>query len=385
MRITAKRLAIGVGAALLGVAAFVLLRPAPLAVETSPVTRRALQVTVDDEGETRVRDRFIVTAPVAGRVARITLREGDPVRPGTIVARVFPAPLDPRTRDQAAARLDAADDARRAADAAVLQARAAHDQAHRSWERARRLAAENSIAPAERERAELEETVRARELESADFRAQAAAHEVELARVALAGDGEAIAIRSPVAGRVLRVPEPSERVVAAGTPLVEVGDPSKLEIVADLLSSEAVRVRPGNAIIIEGWGGGGALRGRLRIVEPYAFTKVSALGVEEQRVNVVGDFVDSSGSLGDRYRVEIRIIIWQSDSVLTVPASALFRHGEGWRVFVVERGRAWQRDVVVGQRTPFDVEIVRGIMEGDRVIRYPSDRVADRGRVAESP
>jgi HlyD family secretion protein len=267
----------------------------------------------------------------------------------------------------------------------VAQARAAHEQAHRSWERARQLATQNLIAPEERERAELEETTRARELESADFRAQAAVHEVELARAALSADGQPIAIRSPVAGRVLRVPEPSERVVLAGTPLVEVGDPSKLEIVADLLSAEAVQVRPGAAILIEGWGGSEALRGRLRIVEPSAFTKVSALGVEEQRVNVVGDFVDPPGSLGDRYRVEIRIVVWQRDSVLTVPTSALFRRGNAWIVFVVEQGRARQRDVVVGHRTPLDVEITGGVREGDVVIRYPSDRVAEGVRVDARP
>ncbi len=385
MKISKKRAALGLGALLAGLGVWALLRPAPIQVETALAVRRLLQVTVDEEGETRVRDRYVVAAPVAGRVARITLREGDAVRVGTVVARVFPAPLDPRTRDQAAARLGAVEDARRAADAAALQARAAHQQAHRSWERARQLAAQNLIAAEERERAELEETTRARELESAEFRAQGAAHEVDLARAALAADGQPIAIRSPVAGRVLRVPEPSERVVLAGTPLLEVGDPSTLEIVADLLSAEAVKVRPGAPILIEGWGGAGTLRGRLRVVEPSAFTKVSALGVEEQRVNVIGDFVDPPGALGDRYRVEIRIVVWQGDSVLTVPASALFRRGDGWGVFLVERGRARQRDVVVGHRTPFDAEIVAGVRQGDVVIRHPSDRVAEGVKVAPRP
>jgi HlyD family secretion protein len=384
MRITAKHVAVGLGVALVGAGGFALLRPVSLSVETAPAVRRALQVTVDEEGETRVRDRYVVAAPVAGRVARIALREGDPVRPGTVIARVFPAPLDSRTRDQAEARFESVDDARRAADAAVVQARAARDQARRFSERARQLAAKDLIAPEELERAELEETSRALELESAEFRAQAAAHEVELARAALAADHRPIAIRSPVAGRVLRVPEASERVVVAGTSLVEVGDPSTLEIVADLLSAEAVRVRPGVAIKIEGWGGA-PLRGRLRVVEPSAFTKVSALGIEEQRVNVVGDFLDPPGPLGDRYRVEIRIVVWQSDSVLTVPTSALFRRGEGWSVFLVDRGRARRRDVVLGHRSPFDVEVLRGVNEGDVVIRYPSDRVAEGVRVASRP
>jgi len=385
MKITAKGAAIGMAAVVVGFGAFVLLRPSALPVETAVATRRALRVTVDEEGETRVRDRYVVAAPVGGRVARITLREGDSVEQGTVVARVFPAPLDPRTRDQATARLAAADDERRAADAAVRQARAAHDQAHRSWERARRLAAENSIAAEERERVELEETIRARELESAEFRAQAAAHEVELARAVLDADPDPLAIRSPIDGRVLRVLEASERVVGAGTPLLEIGDPAKLEIVADLLSAEAVKVKPGAPMLIEEWGGGEALHARLRVVEPSAFTKISALGVEEQRVNVIGDFVDPPGALGDRYRVEIRIVVWERDSVLTVPASALFRRGEAWSVFVVEGSRARQRDVVVGQRTPDAAEIVSGITEGERVIPYPSDRVADGVKVAQRP
>jgi HlyD family secretion protein len=384
MRITAKRVAIGVGAVAVGYGALVLLRPVPLVVETARAARRPVQVTVDEEGETRVRDRYVVAAPVAGRVARITLREGDSIGAGTTVARIFPAPLDPRTRDQATGQLEAAEDAQRAAAATVGLARAAHEQAHREWERARQLAAQNSIAPEARERIELEEVSRARDLESAEFRAQAAAHDVEVARAALAAEGKPITIHSPVAGRVLRIAEPSERVVVAGAPLLELGDPSRLEIVADLLSAAAVGVRPGAPVRIEEWGGA-TLRGRVRLVEPSAFTKVSALGVEEQRVNVVSDFVDPPRTLGDRYRVEIRIVVWEGDSVLTVPASALFRQGEGWSLFVVERGRARQREVVVGHRTPFDAEIVRGVAEGESVIRYPSDRVADGVRVAQRP
>jgi HlyD family secretion protein len=380
MKITKTRVAMVAGALLVGYVAFTWLKPAPLRVETARVARRALRVTVDEEGETRVRDRYVVAAPVAGRIARITLREGDAIARGTVIARVFPAPLDPRSREQAAAQLESAMDAHRAAAAVVAQSRAAHVQAHREWERARQLAAQNSIAPETWERVELEETSRARDLESAEFRAQAAAHEVEVARAALADEGEPIAIRAPVAGRVLRVPEPSERVAAAGTPLLEIGDPGRLEIVADLLSAEAVKVRPGAPLLVEGWGGE-SLRGRVRSVEPSAFTKVSALGVEEQRVNVVGDLDAPPRTLGDRYRVEVRIVVW-ADSVLAVPASALFRHGEGWRVFVIEQGKARQRDVTIGHRTPFDAEIVRGVRDGDLVISYPSDRVAEGAKVA---
>ena len=381
MTVTTKWVSLGVVAAVVVYGAWALLRPESVRVETARAARRPLQVTVDEEGETRVRDRFVLAAPVAGRVARIALREGDSVRVGTVVARVFPAPLDPRSRSEAVARLEAAEDAQRASTATVAQARAALDQAHRERQRAQSLVAENAIATEARERTELEEELRARDLESAEFRAQAAAHEVEVARAAVATGGAPITIHSPVAGRVLRVPEPSERVVAAGTPLVEVGDRSRLEVVADLLSADAVQVPREAPILIEGWGGE-TLHGRVRLVEPSAFTKVSALGVEEQRVNVIGDLLHQPPALGDRYRVEMRIVIWSADSVLTVPASALFRAGEGWRVFVVEQGRARSRDVTVGHRTPLDAEITGGVREGEIVIRYPSDRVSDGVRVA---
>ncbi len=383
MKLTPKRIGLGAAVVLAVAGAAALLRPAPLPVETARVARGSLQVTVDEEGETRVRDRYVVAAPVAGRVARIELREGDPIAAGAVVGRLFAAPLDARARQQAAARVAEAEDAQRAADAGVKQAQAAAEQARRSCRRAQELAARNLIAPEERERAELEETTRVRELESAQFRAQAAAHDVEVARAALlAGAGTAIPLRSPVTGRVLRIPERSERVVLAGTPLLELGDPAKLEIVADLLSSDAVRVKPGDAILIEGWGGGDTLRGRLHRVEPSGFTKVSALGVEEQRVNVIGDFVDPPDAIGDRYRVEVRIVVWEGRDVLQVPTSALFRHGDGWSVFVIEQDRARQRDVQVGHRSTFETEVVRGLSEGDVVVRNPSDRIADGLRVA---
>ena len=382
MKLTPKRLGVVAAVALAAAGAIWLLRPGPLQVETARVARGPLQVTVDEEGETRVRDRYVVAAPVTGRVARIDLREGDLVAAGAVVARLFAAPLDARAREQAVARVAQAEDAQRAADAAVKQAQAAAEQARRTCQRAQQLAARNLIAPEERERAELEETTRARELESALFRAQAAAHDVEVARAALlAGADTDISLRSPVTGRVLRIPERSERVVLAGTPLLELGDPAKLEIVADLLSSDAVRVKPGDAVLIEGWGGGDTLRGRLRRIEPSGFTKVSALGVEEQRVNVIGDFVDSPGAMGDRYRVEVRIVVWEGRDVLRVPTSALFRHGDGWSVFVVGQGRARRRDVRLGHRSAFDTEIVEGLNEGDVVVRNPTDRIADGLRV----
>jgi HlyD family secretion protein len=383
MKLSPTRVGLIVAAVLVVAGGIALLRPGPVQVEITRAARGPMEVTVDAEGQTRVRDRYVVAAPVAGRVARISLREGDPVTPQTVVARMFPAPLDARTREAAAARIREAEDAQRASNAAVGQARAALDQATRTRNRAQELAARNLIAPEERERAELEETTQSRAFESTNFRAQAAAHDVEVARAALQPGGAEIPLRAPLGGRVLRIPEPSERVVPAGTPLVEIGDPTKLEIVADLLSSDAVQVRSGDPVLIEGWGGG-TLRGRVRVVEPSGFTKVSALGVEEQRVNAVGDLAAPPPSLGDRFRVELHVVVWESPSALRVPAGAVFRYGDGWAVFVVAAGRAHRRQVEVGHRNPFEAEILQGVKEGDDLIRNPSDRVADGIRVARS-
>jgi HlyD family secretion protein len=384
MKRVTKAFLIGGGVVLAGLGVVAALRPAPVPVETARAAIGPMQVTVDEEGETRVRDRYVVAAPVAARVSRIELREGDSVTAGTVVAYVHPPPLDERARDQAAARVAQAEDAQRAAAAGAARARAALDQAQRSCRRTQQLATQGLVAAEERERAELEETARARDLEAADFQAQAAAHDVAAARAVLqAGAGRPIALRSPLSGRVLRIPERSERVVPAGTPLIELGDPTKLEVVADLLSSDAVQVSCGDAMLIEGWGGG-TLHGRLRLVEPSGFTKLSALGVEEQRVNVVGDLLDAPTALGDRYRVDVRVVVWSSPGVLQVPASALSRAGEGWAVFVVERGRARLRPVTIGHRTAFEAEVTAGLADGVRVIRNPSDRIADGVRVEEA-
>jgi HlyD family secretion protein len=380
MKLSPKRLGLAAAAVLVVAGAIVLMRPAPVPVEATRAVRGPMQVTLDAQGQTRVRDRYVVAAPVSGRVVRITLREGDVVTPTSVVARMFAAPLDARAREAAVARVRQSEDAQRATAATVAESRAALAQARRARARSQVLAAENAIAAEERERAELDEITRARELESADFRAQAAAHDVEVARAALMASGDAIVLRSPLSGKVLRIPEPSERVVPAGTSLVEIGDPSKLEIIADLLSSDAVRVKPGDAVLVEGWGGK-TLRARLRVVEPSGFTKISALGVEEQRVNVIADFADSDVPLGDRYRVEVRIVVWEGANVLKVPGSALFRSGDGWSVFVVEGGSARRRDAQVGHRTAFEAEILSGIVEGEVVIRDPTDRIAGGVRV----
>ena len=332
-----------------------------------------LQVTIDEEGETRVRERFTVSAPVAGRMTRIELEPGDTVRRGsTVLARITPveSPLiDPRTR----AELEAAVAAARAmvgqAQAERGRTEAALARARTTLQRQHALAEAGAIARDDLEAAQTmvrtsEEAVRA-----AEFAVNRAEYELQLARARLQSPqtaGGSIQIVSPIDGVLLKRFKESVSVVAAGEPLVEVGDASRLEIVSDLLSTDAVRVPPGAPVLIEQWGGGDTLHGRVRRVEPSGFMKVSALGVEEQRVNVIIDFVDAAAAraLGDAYRVEVRIVIWQAAEVLKIPVGALFRQGEGWAVFTIEDGRARVRPVQLGQRNESDGQILSGVSDG---------------------
>jgi HlyD family secretion protein len=382
-----RRLIVGAAVLVLSGAAIAALRSGPLEVDTARIVRGQLMTTIDEEGRARIRNRYVIGAPVNGRLARITLREGDSVKVGALVAELAPAPLDARGRDEAHAHLEAALDLERTARAEVDEARAALGQATRSRERAEALSRRGVIAPDERERAELAETSRREELTAADFRAQAAAHDVEAARAALTGPSSAtagplmrISVKAPASGTVLRVLEQSERVLPAGTPLLEVGSRRDLEVTADVLSEDAVKINVGDTIIVTATGQDRELRAVVTVVEPAAFTKVSALGVEEQRVNIVGRFVDNPDRLGDRYRVEVRIVIWQG-RVLRMPASALFRRDQRWHVFVIVDGRARLRPVQVAHRGGTDVEIVSGLGEGDLVIRHPGDQLAEGIRV----
>jgi HlyD family secretion protein len=376
------------------------MRPAPVPVEVGAVSRGPLQVSVDEEGETRVRQRFVVAAPATGRLLRIELDEGDRVAVDDVVAQIVPAPLDPRDRAAAEARLQAAEDARRGAEARASLAQAALAQAERDLERAERLREAGARSDEEVERARLERTRALREREASRFATAAAEHEADAARAVLmasranradlaradapcATPGTCIDVRAPVAGEVLRVLEESERVVLSGAPLLELGDPKAIEIVVDVLSADAVRIRPGAELWVEDWGGERPLRAAVRRVEPSGFTKVSALGVEEQRVNVIADFVDTPDGLGDGYRIEARIVVWQADDVLRVPSSALFRHGEGWAAFVLDGAVARRRELEVGARGPFEAEVKGGLAEGERVVLHPSDRLADGVRVRE--
>lgn len=381
--------------ALLAVAGFAVfaLRPKPTAVTIARAVRGPLRVTVEEEGETRVRQRYILGAPVAGRLERIALEEGDAVTAGQVLARLDPAPLDPRGREQAEAHLATVRAEQREAEAQVARERAALAEARRQLARSERLAREKVIATEELDAARTAERTAQSSLEAALFHARAAAHDVDSARAALLDSqlgtpagGKALQLRSPVSGRVLRVCEECEKVVPAGAELIEVGDPGALEVVVDVLSSDAVQIRPGAPMLLDPVGapaGQAALHGRVRVVAPSGFTKVSPLGVEEQRVNVIGDLLDPPGRLGDRYRVEVRIVLWESGDVLKIPAGALFRNpgAEGWSVFVVQAGRTRRQAVQLGHRNPDEVEILSGLQPGAEVVVYPGDAVQDGARV----
>lgn len=372
------------------VAAFVLaLRPSPLVVDLEKVSRGPLRVTLDEEGETRVRERFVVSAPAAGRVLRIEMEPGVPVRAGvTVLATIRPNTpdlLDPRSRAGQEARVRAAESALGKARADRERVRAEVKFSQADFSRTAALGRQGIVSRASVEVAELALERSRAGLAAADFAVQTAAHDLEAVRASLleAGAepaGGVLEVRSPVDGVVLRRLRESEAVVVAGEALVEVGDPRDLEIVADLLSTDAAQIRPGQPVEIEQWGGGTVLAGRVRRIEPSGFTKVSALGVEEQRVNVIVDLADPPArwaGLGDGFRVETRVVLWERRDVLQVPASSLFRGEKGWEVYAVKDGRVERRRVEVGRQNGLRAEIVSGLEAGESVVLHPSTDVRD--------
>jgi HlyD family secretion protein len=368
--------------------------PKPVSVETTAVVRGPIVVTIDEEARTRVRDRYTISAPVMGYLTRIGYRPGTVVQRGQAVARVLPVPstpIDSRARSQLEARVEAAIDALRQARTRVESARAALVQATREVERQSQLERRHVIAPQELEVAQTRQQLADSDVKAALAGVDVAEHDIEAARAALqASDtprpaaGRTVEVRAPRHGSILRVFEESERVVSAGTPLLEIGDPTDLEVVADLLSTDAVHVSTGARVVIDRWGGEGTLSGRVRLIEPSSFTKVSALGVEEQRVNVVIDFTDTPTlwqRLGDRFALEVRVVVWEHADVMKVPVGALFRRGNDWALFTVVGNRAVIRTVRIGHQDAMDAEVLDGAAAGDQVIVHPSERVSDGTRI----
>jgi len=413
--------------------------PAPIPVDVAEVKRGDVRVTVDEEGETRIRQRYVVSAPVAGRLARIKLDEGDRVTQGEIIARIDPLSLESDVREaqgrlrqwqaekagvetqrpkreaiaQAEARIRAAAAKQKEAQAKVEQARAALNQANRDRDRNRQLYQDGAVSRQRQEQAELEAITKIRALEAQQRITDSAAAEANAAQEALSilraeqqdpdylldvydariasveaelakltDDAQRTNVVAPIDGYIFRVNQESAKYIEAGTQLLEIGNPQDLEIVVDLLSSDAVQVKPGATMYVEHWGGESTLQAKVRQIEPSAFTKVSALGVEEQRVNIIADFVKADIPLGDRYRVETKTVVWSGEDVLVIPLSALFRCTEAsrivsntWCAFVVENNRAEKRQLEINQRNNFEAVIQTGLRSGEKVILHPTEQI----------
>ncbi|MDY6901130.1 MAG: efflux RND transporter periplasmic adaptor subunit [Cyanobacteriota bacterium] len=413
-------------------------RPTPILVDTKLVERGTLQVTVNAEGKTRIKEDFVISATVSGRLDRIKLDEGDSVKKGNVVASIDPLPLNTAVKEalgklaeakaqrqgvttlrpkseklaQIRSRISAVQAKQLQAEARVAQARAALAQAKRDTLRAQELAAKGAIPRQDKERAELNQTTREKELESAVLAATSVAKEVEAAQAELKvlqkeqrdpdyllkvydaqiasieaqlsklqDDASRTNIYSPIDGKVLRILQKSSNFISEGTPLIKVGNPKDLELVIDVLSRDALNIKPGNTILIEKGNNNidnsaqNSLKAEVRLIEPSAFTKISALGVEEQRVNVIADFVDSASFFGDAYRVDVQIVVWEGKNVLKVPLSSIFRCNGNWCVFVMEDGKAHRKTVKIGNRSNYEVEIAKGLNKNEIVILYPSEQI----------
>ncbi len=369
--------------------------PQPVSVDAVAARRGPLRVTVEEEGRTRVMDRFVVSAPVAGYLKRIELEVGDTVRKGQVVAMLEPlrsSVLDPRSRAEAEAAIASA---RASLVAAKEKARAAAADAEYSRERnlrMKKLASNGYISKDDLEQAESENKKADAILLSAEAAVIAAKADVERAESVLrysaaehtTGSEKTVVVVAPVSGKILKLLRESEGVVNSGDPILDIGNPRSLEVKAEVLSADAVKIRKGMPVVFERWGGDRPLSGRVRTVEPAGFTKVSSLGVEEQRVLVIVGFTSPPElweGLGDGYRLDASFIIWEGKDALQVPASALFRKGEGWALFIVKNNRARVRSVEIGHRNGLSAEIVKGLAEGEQVIVHPDDRLDEGSRV----
>lgn len=366
-------------------------------VEAVRVAPAPLSVTIEEEGKTRVIDRYEITAPVSGVTNRLAWDVGDTVGQDQVLLSIKPLTsevLDPRREAEARARVAAASASLRVAEQKVSAAAAEDELARLELERISKLAESGNVSREELDRARTRARRARATRRSAEFTVEVARYDLEAARTTLQYAGktidkngdEKVLVHAPVSGLVLAIQHNTEGPVKVGQPLLEIGDTRVLEVEVEVLSEDAIRIRPGMRVLLERWGGKQALEGRVRVVEPVAFTKVSALGVEEQRVHIIVDLVspyEQWQELGDGYRVEARFIIWQADKVLQVPASALFRHHGKWAVYAIEDGRAALRQVEVGQRNGLQARIISGLKSGEWVISYPSDVIRDGVRVSQ--
>jgi HlyD family secretion protein len=371
--------------------------PQPVMVEAVPALRAPMAVSIEEEGRTRVIDRYVISAPVDGIACRVQLEVGDPVKQGELLLGITPLAsqiLDPRSRARAESRVAAAESALRAAREVAQAAIAEQEFTSAELERLRPLMEKGIISREIFDRAENEAKTRAAARRSLDFNVEVARYDLEAAGTTLQysaataseGPTERVPVRSPIDGRILKVQHECEGAVRTGDPLLEVGDPSALEVEVDVLSADAVKIKPGMHVLFDRWGGEQPLQGRVRNIEPVGFTKISALGVEEQRVLVISDFTSPHEQwqrLGDGYRVEAQFILWQQDDVLQGPASSLFRYQQGWAVFIADDNRAVRHEIELGRRNGLHAQILAGIEVGEMVVIHPSDAVEDGIRIKQ--
>jgi len=380
--------------AIIGALVALAMKPKPLEVDAGEVSLGAMQMTIDDDGEARVRDRYIVSAPLSGKLLRIDLDPGDAVKKGGILATIDPGVpdlLDPRARAQAQAAVNSAEASIRSAKTQVKARTDDLAQLEKTYQRTKLLHEKGNLADAELEKAESAKVAGENALDAATAAVDIARFELEQASTALlhftddktdreGSDDSSLAIKSPIDGVVLRMKEKSSRMIQAGEPLLELGDPTELEMRIDVLSQDAVRIKAGQKVIVEHWGGEGDLVGRVRHVEPSAYTEVSALGVDEQRVDVIADFESLAGdgaALADGYRIEARIVVWENDQVIKAPVGALFRDGDDWAVYRVVGQNARLTKLQLGQNNGEVAEVKSGLEKGDRVILHPGDRIEE--------
>jgi len=386
------------GAGLLALLAWAF-APRPVEVEVAEATLGRFETTLDEDARTRLRDRYTVSAPLAGRLQRMGLREGDAVEAGAVLATLTPVlspMLDDRSLREQRARVAGAESGLQRARTRIEAAQVALEQARIDLRRTAQLAQQGFIAPTKVDADRLATLAAQKELDTAVEGEHMARHELEQAQAALAavrdgGTGAIFQLRAPVTGRVLKLHQTSETTVALGTPLLELGDTTRMEVVAELLTTDALLARPGSLVRIERWGGPGTLQGRVRLVEPAAFTKVSALGVEEQRVNVLIDLTSPGAewaALGDGYRVGVRVVTRSEDKVLRVPVSAVFplpaeagAPDPGSAVYLLDSGHARLQAVTVGARNGSEAWIQAGLSAGQQVIIYPPASVREGARV----
>lgn len=363
-------------------------RAQPVLVETMAAKRAPLIIAIEEEGRTRVIDRYIISAPVDGVACRLDLNVGDTVEQGQMLLGITPLEsqvLDPRSRAQAQAKVSAAKSTLRAAEEQAGAAAAAANLASNELKRLSPLLDKGLISREAFDKATTEAQTTAATKRSSDFNVEVARYELQAAQTVFdytAGNSnepaERVPVLSPITGKVLKIARQCEGPVRTGEPLLEVGNPSALEIEVDVLSADAVKIKQGMKVLFDRWGGEQPLEGIVRVVEPVGFTKISALGVEEQRVLIISDFTSPQElwqRIGDGYRVEAQFILWQESDVLQIPASSLFRYKDGWAVFVAEDGLAKRREVSVGQRNGLTAQILEGIKAGEMVINHPSDDV----------